>query len=213
MYKLMRLDYIIQYKKGRENIAADSLSPKRREEGNNMAITAIIPTWVQEVIDSYEGAPQIQRIITELLLDPSAQPSYSYNQGVLRYKERIYIRSVGNLREKLMDQMHASSLGGYSGMNHTYKREKQLFYWPGMKQDIERRVKNCEICIKNKVDGTPYAGLLQPLQIPTQAWQEISMDFVEALSKSEGKDTILVVVDTPTTRTLSLLLTSILCRK
>lgn len=56
-------------------------------------------------------------------------------------------------------------------------------------------MRDTTIGIKNKVDGTPYAGLLQPLQIPTQAWQEISMDFVEALPKSEGKDTILVIVD------------------
>ena len=56
-------------------------------------------------------------------------------------------------------------------------------------------MKECEVCIKNKIDGTPYAGLLQPLQILTQAWQKISMDFIESLSKSEGKDTILVVVD------------------
>lgn len=64
-----------------------------------------------------------------------------------------------------------------------------------MKQEIEKKVKECEICIQNKVDGTPYAGLLQPLQVETLAWQEISMDFIEALPKSEGKDTIMVVVD------------------
>ncbi len=31
--------------------------------------------------------------------------------------------------------------------------------------------------------------------IPTQAWKLVSMDFIEALPLSEGKDTILVVVD------------------
>ncbi|KAL0313078.1 UNVERIFIED_CONTAM: Transposon Ty3-G Gag-Pol polyprotein [Sesamum radiatum] len=41
----------------------------------------------------------------------------------------------------------------------------------------------------------PYPGLLQLLAIPTQAWASISMDFIEGLPKSEGKDCILVVVD------------------
>ena len=38
-------------------------------------------------------------------------------------------------------------------------------------------------------------GLLQPLERPMQAWVCCSMDFVEGLPKSEGKDYILVVVD------------------
>ncbi len=128
-------------------------------------------------------------------MQPTAHPNYSYQQGLIRYKGRIYIGNHGHLRQELVKQLHASSLGGHSGIDNSYKRIKQLFYWPSMKADIEDMVKNCEVCIQNKVDGTPYAGLLQPLPIPTQAWQLISMDFIEALPRSEGKDTILVVVD------------------
>ena len=38
-------------------------------------------------------------------------------------------------------------------------------------------------------------GLLHPLHIPKQKWEEIFMDFIEGLHLSDGKDKILVVVD------------------
>lgn len=39
------------------------------------------------------------------------------------------------------------------------------------------------------------AGLLEALSIPQQRWTSISMDFINGLPKSIGKDAILVVVD------------------
>jgi hypothetical protein len=38
-------------------------------------------------------------------------------------------------------------------------------------------------------------GLLHPLHIPEQKWEEISMDFIEGLPMSNGKDKNFVVVD------------------
>ena len=64
-----------------------------------------------------------------------------------------------------------------------------------MHQNVNEYVKACPICKKNKVEHTPYPGLLAPLPVPEMAWTHISMDFVEGLPKSNSKDVILVVVD------------------
>lgn len=46
-----------------------------------------------------------------------------------------------------------------------------------------------------KYETSAHLGLLQPLIIPTKAWSEVSMNFIEDLPSSKGNDTILVVVE------------------
>ena len=53
----------------------------------------------------------------------------------------------------------------------------------------------CKVCKRCKHETVAYPGLLQPLLIPSQAWESMSMDFVEALPKLEVKNCIFVVVD------------------
>ena len=64
-----------------------------------------------------------------------------------------------------------------------------------MKKDIQNFIAECEICQRNKGETVKTPGLLQPLPIPNQRWEEISMDFITGLPKSKGKDAIMVVVD------------------
>lgn len=96
---------------------------------------------------------------------------------------------------KLISDFHSSAVGGHSGVRATYHRLNALFSWKGMKTDVESLIKQCSVCQHNKHSHQHPSGLLQPLPIPEGVWQDLSMDFIEALPKSQGHTVILVVVD------------------
>ena len=64
-----------------------------------------------------------------------------------------------------------------------------------MKAYIKAFVRECDVCQRIKSETFALAGLLQPLEIPTIPWIDVSLDFVEGLPKSQGYEVILVVVD------------------
>jgi len=117
------------------------------------------------------------------------------DQGLIRKGTLIWIGNNSALQTKLIAAFHSSAIGGYSGRTATYQRLKKLFFWKGMKTDVDNYVKQYNICQHSKHAHTHPAGLLQPLPIPAGVWQELSMDFIEGLPKSKGYSVIMVVVD------------------
>ncbi|XP_071900942.1 uncharacterized protein [Coffea arabica] len=128
--KLMGLDYEIQYKRGKDNIVADALSRRQGE--------------------SYLGDDKIKEILIALAIEGSSTPDYSYLQGIIRYKGRVYIGVTSDLRKQLVSCMHDSAVGGHSGNQGTYQRLKSYFFWPGMKKEVEAYVQACDICKRSK---------------------------------------------------------------
>lgn len=94
-----------------------------------------------------------------------------------------------------MSEYHDGKLGGHGGVVKTQKRIGELFFWEGMMTDIRRFVASCAICQRQKYSTLAPGGLLQPLPIPEQVWEDLSMDFVEGFQRSRGVNTIMVVVD------------------
>lgn len=64
-----------------------------------------------------------------------------------------------------------------------------------MSKDITKFIKECLICQQAKHDHSRPAGLLQPLPIPNQIWEDIAMDFITGLPSSHGYSVIMVVID------------------
>ena len=64
-----------------------------------------------------------------------------------------------------------------------------------MKKDIANFISGCYTCKRNKSTKHKKFGLLQPLPIPTQRWQALSMDFITDLPESQSFDSLFVVKD------------------
>ncbi|MCH93451.1 ROOT HAIR defective 3 GTP-binding family protein, partial [Trifolium medium] len=64
-----------------------------------------------------------------------------------------------------------------------------------MQEQVQEYVQNCVICQQAKVSNTLPSGLLQPLPIPKQVWEDIAMDFITGLPIVNGLSFIMVVVD------------------
>jgi len=204
--KLLGLNYRIRYKKGKENKAADALSRRIMQSedscpGTDMtggwltAITQVVPSWYDQIYSSYKDDATLQDIIQGKMIDATQAPNFTYTNGVVKYKGRIVIGVAGPLREELVKTIHDSYIGGHAGIQNTYRLLKAHFYWPSMKKLVYQLVQHCDVCKQAKAERVPYPGLLQALSPPHGPWQDITMDFIEGLPKSEGRDTIMVIVD------------------
>ena len=72
---------------------------------------------------------------------------------------------------------------------------KQNYWWPELKEDIKKYIQGCFKCQQNKVLHQKKLGELYPLEIPQGPWQEISIDIIGPLPRSNGIDAIVVIVD------------------
>ncbi|GAA0185393.1 hypothetical protein LIER_32681 [Lithospermum erythrorhizon] len=84
--KLLGLDYIIQYKQGKENVVADALFRVQHDTTQFMAIFTVQPSWMQEIIGSYFQDKELQHVIAGIVVKPAEFPQYSYKESILRYK-------------------------------------------------------------------------------------------------------------------------------
>jgi len=67
---------------------------------------------------------------------------------------------------------------------------KRNYWWSGLKEDIKKYVQGCF-----KVQYQRKSGELHLLQISQGPWQEISINIIGPLPRSNGMDTIIVIVD------------------
>ncbi|KAJ0442228.1 putative nucleotidyltransferase, Ribonuclease H [Helianthus annuus] len=118
------------------------------------------------------------------------------DDGIHYFADRIWIPSYRDLRELVMGEAHKSLYSIHPSSDKIYHDLKTLYWWPNMKVIIAKYFSKCLTYARVKVEYQKPSGLLQQPELPTWKWEQISMDFVTGLPRSQsGKDTIWVIVD------------------
>ena len=146
----MGFDFIIKYKKGKENVMADFLS--RREEtresndeksgGRLAAITQTVPNLVEAIKQEIESSVALQDLF-QRIKDGEAIGPWKIMDRVIFFKEKIYLEENSSLIKDILEQFHNSTHEGY---HKTFQRIRTNFFWKGMRSAIRKFIATCDIC-------------------------------------------------------------------
>lgn len=158
--------------------------------------------WQQAMRDAGERYKKAYRQVQEQRrnFDPElelrlATGECDIENGLLRYRERLWLPNYEPLTTRVIQTVHDSCISGHPGRDTTIALVARRFFWPGMNQEVRKFLKNCHTCGRTTIWRDKKKGLLKPLPIPERVWQEISMDFITELPPSiENKCTVLLVI-------------------
>src|SRR5579871_6943557 len=91
---------------------------------------------------------------------------YAVQDGLLVFRGRLCVPVDSPLVTKLLTEVHALPASGHPGARRTLALLRSAYYWPKMRDTVERYVRNCRPCNRIKHPRDKYNGLLKPLPIP-----------------------------------------------
>ena len=162
-------------------------------------ISVVSPTesLLNEFIMAYKKDKPL-KVIYESLLNGECHARYRLYKSLIVTREdklRVYIPDNAKLRMKLFTEAHNTPLAGHPGFHKMYSYIRRHFVGPRIREDILDFVRSCPECQTTKPRHDKPYGVIMPLEPPQEPWNDISMDLITGLTKSNNCTAILVVVD------------------
>jgi hypothetical protein len=134
--------------------------------------------------------------IQQLIWDNKTNDFLEDSQGTLWLGKRICVPNLKPIKLLILREAHDSTYSIHPSSTKTYKDLKTRYWWYGMKRDVVEYVALCDICERVKEEHQRPARLLQPMKTLEWKWEEIRMDFIVGLPRTQvGYDSIWVIVD------------------
>jgi hypothetical protein len=124
--------------------------------------------------------------IRQLIWDNKTSDFSEDSQGTLWLGKRIWVPNLKPIKELILIEAHDSAYSIHPGSTKMYKDLKTQYWWCGMKRDVMEYIAICDTCQRVKAEHQRPTRLLQPLKIPKWKWEEIRMDFIVGLPRTQA---------------------------
>ena len=206
---LQTYSFTTQHLPGKSNVVADALSRFPVDanvappdvETAQLCQTNVVsyptPDFTPEFVRAYKNSPVLDELYAKLK-DNVFHPRFALLDDLIVTREsppRVYVPDDLPLRTRLFKETHDTPLAGHPGFHRMYSYIQKHFFGPRLRIDVLDYVRSCPQCQIAKPRQTKPFGSLMPLQPPEAPWQDISLDLITQLPRSEKHDAIFVIVD------------------
>ena len=139
---------------GKENKVADALSRKVQEM--HVASISIFQSESRQQIVNRTVEDEMYVQTKDKLQQQSIEKKYEgyklEEDGLLIYKNRVYIPNVADLRRIVMDEIHQAPYSSNPRYQKTVATSRKQYFCPKMKKDIVYYISKCMKCQQVKVE-------------------------------------------------------------
>ena len=160
------------------------------------AVELVLETkLVQEICKGQLQDVKLKEIAENIVIGKA--PGFRMDDnGTLWFGKRLCVPENKAIREAILHEAHESTYSIHPRSIKMYLHLKEKYWWYGLKRDVAEYVALCDTCQRVKAEHQRPAGLLQPMKIPEWKWEEVGMDFIVRLPRTQrGYDSIWVIVD------------------
>ena len=104
-------------------------------------------------------------------------------------------------RSDVLSLAHETPMAGHLGVNKTYRKILNHFYWPGVRKDVKRFCRTCHTCqMVGKPNQNPPLAPLKPIPVTTEPFSHVIIDCVGPLPKTKDGNQYLLTIMCASTR-------------
>lgn len=192
--QLQQFDFDIVHRKGKLNVVPDALSRSPLPEEVNIlgVLLEDLEPWYLKMRDNITNHPE-------------NYPHWAIKDGYIYKYLPKNIPLKTNMsdwklvvplsqRKQIISQCHDIPTSGHFGFYKTIKKITENFYWPKMRKDVFKYIRNCDICHSQKMPNSAPMGFMGTERKISMPFQCIFLDFLGPYPRSPRGNTHAIVV-------------------
>ena len=220
LQELSAYDYDIVYKPGLAHRDADALSrfPHCSEDRITPLAIPVAATSIcgddKYIREAQEADPTLSTVRQQLLSRQKPAFQGQWRKGALGAYRRIWhqlafnndilVRCISpsssklvvptSLQSSVLQHCHDLPASGHLGVDKTFSRVRESFYWPGYSRSVDQYVASCHLCQQRNAPVPSPRAELQHVTA-SRPFEIVAMDILELPRTDRGNKYCLVVSD------------------